>query len=133
MEKVNNETPGIDILVNNGGVSQRSLAIDTTVEIDRVIMETNFFSAVHLTKHVLPLMKKKGKGHIVVISSVVGKFGFPLRTAYTASKHALQGFFESLRAELKDLNIDVTIVSPGRILTNISINALNHPYHTDTL
>lgn len=124
-EKVLREVPRIDILVNNGGISQRSLAIDTPVEIDRMIIETNFFASVQLTKLVLPLMKNQGEGHIVAISSVVGKFGFPLRSAYSASKHALQGFFESLRAELKGMNIHVTIISPGRIFTNISINAIN--------
>lgn len=116
--------PKIDILVNNGGISQRSLAVETSIEIDRKIMETNFFGAVTLTKEVLPALIAGGGGKIIVISSVVGKFGFPLRTAYSASKHALQGFFEALRAELYDNNVKVTIVSPGRILTNISINAV---------
>ena len=115
----------VDILVNNGGVSQRSEAKETPVEVDRKVMEINFFGAVTLTKEIMPSMIKKRAGHIVVISSVVGKFGFPLRTAYSASKHALQGFFDSLRAELKTENIKVTMISPGRIQTNISINALN--------
>jgi dehydrogenase/reductase SDR family member 7B len=114
----------IDILINNGGISQRSLAIETPIEVDRKIMETNFFGAVTLTKEVLPALVKDNGGNIVVISSVTGKFGFPLRTAYSASKHALQGFFEALRAELYDKNIKVTIVSPGRIVTDISINAI---------
>ena len=117
--------PKIDILVNNGGISQRSYAVETPVEVDRSIFETNFFGAVTLTKKVLPAMVKNNDGHIVVLSSVVGKFGFPMRTGYSASKHALQGYFESLRAELKANNIRVTIVSPGRIFTNISINAIN--------
>lgn len=117
--------PSIDILVNNGGISQRSTAIETPVEVDRKIMETNFFGAVTLTKEVIPSMVKNRNGHIVVISSVVGKFGFPLRTAYSASKHALQGFFDSLRAELTPDNVKVTMVSPGRITTNISVNAID--------
>jgi dehydrogenase/reductase SDR family member 7B len=115
----------IDILVNNGGISQRSLALNTPIEVDRTIMETNFFGAVTLTKEVLPKMVENGGGNIVVISSVVGKFGFPLRTAYSASKHALQGFFDSLRAEMTNDNIRVTVVSPGRIYTNISVNAID--------
>ena len=123
--KVISAFPKIDILVNNGGISQRSVAIETPVEIDRKIMETNFFGAITLTKEVLPALTSGNGGHIVVISSVVGKFGIPLRTAYSASKHALQGFFESLRAELFDKKIKVTIVSPGRIVTNISLNAIN--------
>ncbi len=115
----------IDILVNNGGITQRSLFIETPVEIDRVVMETNFFGTVTLTKEIMPAMVKSGGGTIVVISSIVGKFGFPLRTAYSASKHALQGYFDSLRAEMKQYNIKVTIVSPGLIRTNISINAID--------
>lgn len=116
--------PKIDILVNNGGISQRSLAVETSIDIDRKIMETNFFGAVTLTKEVLPALMAGGGGKIIVISSVVGKFGFPLRTAYSASKHALQGYFEALRAELYNHNVKVTIVSPGRILTNVSLNAI---------
>jgi dehydrogenase/reductase SDR family protein 7B len=119
------EYPKIDYLYNNGGISQRSYAVETPVAIDRKIMETNFFGAVTLTKQLLPSLISNGGGHIVVTSSVVGKFGFPLRTAYSASKHALQGFFEALRAELFDKNVKVTIVSPGKIQTNISVNAIN--------
>ncbi len=115
----------VDILINNGGISQRSLAIETDIEIDRKVFETNFWGAVYLTKKVLPYMSKNKSGHIVAISSIVGKFGFPLRTAYSASKHALQGFFDSLRAEMTPDNINVTIVSPGRISTNISVNAID--------
>ena len=115
----------VDILVNNGGISQRSMAIETPIEVDKTVMETNFFGAANLTKEVLPIMVKNGGGHIVVISSVVGKFGFPLRTAYSASKHALQGYFDSLRAEMTPDNIRVTMVSPGRIYTNISLNAID--------
>lgn len=114
----------IDILINNGGISQRSLAKDTTLETDRKVMEVNFFGTVALTKSVLPYMLQQKSGHIVVISSVVGKFGFYLRSAYSASKHALEGFFESLRIETYKDNINVTIVCPGKINTNISINAI---------
>ncbi len=117
--------PKIDYLYNNGGISQRSYAIETPVAIDRKIMETNFFGAVTLTKQLLPSLMSGSGGHIIVTSSVVGKFGFPLRTAYSASKHALQGFFEALRAELVDKNVKVTILSPGKVRTNISVNAVN--------
>jgi len=122
----------VDLLINNAGRSQRSLAKETPLEIDRSIMELNFFSVVALTKLVLPQMLKNRSGHLVVISSITGKLGFPMRTAYTASKHAVQGYFESLRAELVNDNIKVTIVSPGRIKTNISRNALTkdgQPYN----
>jgi short-subunit dehydrogenase len=87
-------------------------------------MEINFFSVVALTKLVLSHMLNKQSGHLVVVSSIAGKFGVPMRTAYSASKHAVQGYFEALRAELVRDNIQVTIVSPGRIKTAISLNAL---------
>ena len=121
---VQEQTGGVDILVNNAGRSQRSWAIETPFENDRQIMELNFFAVVRLTKLILPKMLGRKSGHLVVVSSITGKFGFPMRTAYSASKHALQGYFEALRAELTDHNIKVTIVSPGRIQTNISLNAL---------
>ncbi len=114
----------VNIFINNAGMSQRSLAKDTPIEIDRKMMELNFFSGIHMIKELLPGMIKNGGGHIVAISSVVGKYGFPLRSAYSASKHAMQGFFETLNAELFHENIKTTIVSPGRIKTNISINAI---------
>ena len=115
----------IDLLINNGGISQRSFALETPVDVDRKVMETNFFGAVTLTKSVLPSMVANGGGHIVAISSIVGKFGFPLRSAYSASKHALHGFFDTIRAELYSKNIQVTLVIPGRIRTNISVNAID--------
>ena len=114
----------IDFLINNGGISQRSLVAETSIEVDRRIMETNFFGAVALSKAVLPIMIKQHSGHICAVSSIVGKFGFPLRSAYSASKHALHGFFESLRAENYNNNIKVSIIIPGRINTSISNNAL---------
>lgn len=126
------ETGRIDALINNAGISQRSWAKDTPVKIDRKIMEINFFSTITLSKLVLKHMLENRAGHLVVISSITGKFGFPQRTAYCASKHALQGYFESLRTELVDENIKVTIVSPGRINTSISENALTangQPYN----
>ena len=124
-DKVLSKFQKVDVLVNNGGISQRSTSIETPIEVDRTIMETNFFGAVTLTKAVLPVMVRNSGGHIVVISSIVGKFGFPLRTAYAASKHALQGYFEALRSEMSPDNIKITIVSPGRIYTNISFNAID--------
>lgn len=124
VNEVVKQTGKIDLLINNAGRSQRSLAKETPLKNDRSIMELNFFSVVALSKLVLPQMLKNKSGHIVVVSSITGKFGFPWRTAYSASKHAIQGYFESLRAELNKDNIKVTIVSPGRIQTNISLNAL---------
>ncbi|MDX1545835.1 MAG: SDR family oxidoreductase [Rhodothermales bacterium] len=114
----------IDVLVHNGGISQRSPAAETAIEVDRRIMEVNFFGAVALTKAVLPSMLERGRGHLVVISSLVGKFGTPMRSAYAASKHALHGFFGSLRAEVHDAGLRVTIVCPGYVRTDVSRNAL---------
>jgi short-subunit dehydrogenase len=114
----------IDVLVNNGGISQRSLGKDTPLEIDRKIMEVNFFGQVALTKSVLPHMLKQRSGQIVVMSSIAGKFGFWFRTAYSASKHALQGFFEALRLETEEQGIKILIAVPGKIQSNISIHAL---------
>ena len=114
----------IDVLVNNGGISQRSLVEETDLTVDRKIMEVDYFGAVALTKSVLPHMLQQKSGHIVVISSVTGIFGFPLRSAYAAAKHALHGFFETLRAEVVNRNVRVTIVCPGRIKTHISYHAL---------
>lgn len=115
----------IDIVVNNGGLSQRSTAAETALEIDRRIMEINYFGNIALTKAVLPYMQAQKSGHFVVISSISGKFGFFLRSAYSASKHALHGFYESLLLEEEDNGIGVTLICPGKINTNISVNALN--------
>lgn len=114
----------IDFLVNNGGISQRSFVKDTPLEIDRMLMEVNYFGTIALTKCVLPHFLKRQSGQFIVISSLSGKFGFYLRSAYAAAKHALQGFFESLRLEVYSNNIKVLLVCPGRIKTNISLHAL---------
>ena len=114
----------IDILINNGGISQRSLASETPLHIDRKIMEVNYFGNIALTKTLLPSLQKQQSGYIVVISSLSGKFGFFLRSAYAASKHALVGFYESLRLEEEKNNIKVSLVFPGLINTDISKNAL---------
>lgn len=115
----------IDILINNGGISQRSTAIETSLEIDRKVMEINYFGNIALTKAVLPYFNKNKKGRIVVISSLSGKFGFFLRSAYAASKFALVGFYESLRLEEEKNNLKVHLVFPGFIRTNISKNAID--------
>ena len=114
----------IDYLFNNGGISQRSMTAETSVKVDRRIFEINFFAVDKLTKAVLPIMLKNGFGHISATSSVVGKFGIPMRSAYAASKHALHGYFDSLRAEMYGKNIYVSVILAGRILTNISQNAV---------
>jgi short-subunit dehydrogenase len=115
---------GIDILFNNGGISQRSLAKDTSIEVDKRIMDINYLGTVALTKAILPHFLKKNSGYFVVTTSIVGKIGTPLRSSYSASKHALHGFFDSLRAEVYKNNIKVTLVCPGFVQTNVSLNAL---------
>ncbi len=114
----------IDILINNGGVSQRSLAKDTPVAVDRQIMEVNYFGTIALTKTLMPDFIKQHGGLFVVVTSAVGKFGSPWRSGYSASKHALHGFFDSLRAELYNDGVKVLLVCPGFIQTNVSVNAL---------
>lgn len=123
-QKVIEKFGRIDILVNNGGISQRANAIETSLETDRKIMEVNFFGNIAIVKAVLPQMKKQGGGKIVVMSSIAGKFGFYLRSTYSASKHALHGFYESLRLEEEKNGISVLMVCPGKIKTDISLNAL---------
>ncbi len=115
----------IDYLFNNAGVSSRALAIETPVAIDKKMMDINYLGHVALTKAILPHMISSRKGHIIITSSVVGKFGTPLRSAYAGPKHALHGFFDTLREELWDYNIKVTILCPGYIRTDVSVNALN--------
>lgn len=114
----------IDILINNGGISQRSLAIDTDISVDSQIFKTNYFGTVALTKAVLPYFVSQKAGQFVIVTSVVGKIGTPLRSSYAASKHALHGFFDSLRAEVHQDNITVTLICPGFVNTEISKNAL---------
>lgn len=124
-QKVFDKYQRIDVLINNGGLSQRATAAETPIEIDRKIMEINYFGNIALTKAVLPYMIQQKSGHIIVISSIAGKFGFFLRSAYSASKHALHGFYESLLLEQEENNIHVTIACPGKINTDISLNALS--------
>ena len=121
----NSEFHGIDYLILNGGISQRSLIKETSLEIDRKLMEVNYFGNIALTKAVLPFMIAQQSGHIATVSSIVGVFGYPLRSAYAASKHALHGFYETLRAEHIHDHIFVSVIIPGRVKTNISINAID--------
>lgn len=114
----------IDILLNNGGISQRDKIINTSIEVDRRLMEVNYFGTITLSKSLLPKMVERRKGHHVVITSTVGIINTPYRSGYGASKHALHGFYDVLRAEHHQDNIKVTLVLPGYIKTEISYNAL---------
>jgi short-subunit dehydrogenase len=114
----------VDLLVNNGGISQRSLVKETNLGVDREVMEVNYFGTVALTKYLLPHFLKRKAGHFVVTSSVMGMIGTPYRSGYAAAKHALHGFFDSLRAEVWRENIFVTLICPGWVRTHVTINAL---------
>lgn len=124
-EQAWNAFGNIDVLFCNAGVSQRTTVEDTSMDMVRKIMEINYFAPVAITKAILPLMLESGGGKIAVTTSIAAKFGFPLRCGYSASKHALDGFFETLQAEYSDRGISVTLVCPGRVQTNISLNALD--------
>lgn len=114
----------IDILVNNGGVSQRSLIVETDFEVDKKLIEIDYLGTVALTKALLPHFIKNQSGHFVTITSLMGKFGSPYRSGYCGAKHALHGFFDVLRMEhFKDF-LDVTLICPGFIQTNVAKNAL---------
>lgn len=114
----------IDVLVNNAGVTQRSKLIDTSVAAVRQLMEVNFFGAVMLTQALLPHFKEQGGGQIIVISSMAGLMGYPWRSGYNASKHALQGYFETLQTEQPIPRLYTTLVCPGRIHTPITYSAI---------
>lgn len=124
-QKVLNDGLTIDGLYQFAGISQRSVVVETPIENDRKIMEINFFGVVALTKALLPHMIANGGGQLAAASSLVGKFGFPYRSAYSASKHALHGFFETILAENYKNNIRVSMLIGGRIQTNISKFAIN--------
>ncbi len=114
----------VDVLINNGGISQRDLVVNTSFEVDQRLINVNYLGTVKLTKSLLPHFIQNKSGSFITVTSLVGKFGTPYRSSYSASKHALHGFFDSLRAEVKDQAIKVMLVCPGFIRTNISINAL---------
>jgi short-subunit dehydrogenase len=114
----------IDYLFNIAGIGQRDFALKTDMSVDRKIMQTNYFGTVEISKLVIARMIQQGGGHVIVTSSLSGKYGIPLLSAYSASKHALHGFFESIRGEIFKDNIRITIVIPGLIRTEIIRNAL---------
>jgi len=121
---IKNKFEKIDILINNAGISQRSFVTNTDIDVIRKIMEINYFGTVIFTKKILNLLLKNEKSQIGVISSISGLFGFPLRSVYASSKFALHGFFESLYLENFKNGLNVTMIAPGRVKTNVSENAL---------
>lgn len=124
VETVRQRFGRIDYVFQNAGITQRSPVADTDLSVYQRLMDVNFFGVVALTKAVLPLMLAQGSGHFVVTSSVAGKIGTKQRSGYCASKHALHGFFDALRAETHDSGLRVTLVCPGYIRTPISLHAL---------
>ncbi|MCQ2111078.1 MAG: SDR family oxidoreductase [Bacteroidaceae bacterium] len=114
----------IDIFYNNAGISQRAKTCDTEMRVINKVMDINYFAPVIMTKVILPRMIARGGGQLVATTSINGRFGFPLRCAYSSSKHALYGFFETIQAEYYNDNIRVTLVCPGRVQTRISFYAL---------
>ena len=114
----------IDVLINNGGVSQRSLLVDTDFEVDKKLIEVDYLGTVAITKALLPHYISNRKGHFVTITSLMGKFGSPYRSGYCGAKHALHGFFDVLRMEHQKDNVNVTLICPGFIQTNVAVNAL---------
>ncbi|XP_076289440.1 dehydrogenase/reductase SDR family protein 7-like [Lasioglossum baleicum] len=124
VEKVIDIHGKVDILINNAGISYRGEVDNTSVDVDIKVMLTNYFAQIALAKAVLPYMIKQRYGHIVCVSSVQGKIAIPYRSAYAASKHALQAWCDSCRAELADQNIKVNVISPGYVRTALSLNAL---------
>jgi dehydrogenase/reductase SDR family protein 7B len=112
-------------LVNNAGISQRSLAVDTVFDVYQRIVAVDLMAPIALTQALLPKMVAAGHGHIVAISSVAGIAGVPLRGAYCAAKHGLIGYHDSVRAETAHLGLQVLVVAPGSVKTNVSKNALD--------
>jgi short-subunit dehydrogenase len=115
---------GIDMLVNNAGISQRSLAVDTAFEVYDRIVAVDLLAPIALTQALLPRMAARGSGRIVMVSSIAGKVGSPMRTAYSAAKFGLFGYADALRAEVAGLGLKVHVIAPGSIRTNVSRNAL---------
>lgn len=115
----------IDWLINNAGLSQRALISDTSMHTERAIMEIDYFSQVFLTKTVLPTLLKQQSGRVVFISSVAGLLGTQYRASYSAAKAAIHLWANSLRAEVAEQGVQVSVVFPGFVQTNVSFNALN--------
>ena len=115
----------IDLLINNAGVSQRSLALDTSFDVYRQLIDIDYLAPVALTQLLLPRLVEQGSGQLAVVSSVAGKLGAPLRTGYCGAKHAVVGYFEALRAEVEQAyGIGVSVIIPGSVRTAIAANAL---------
>ena len=125
VEQQINRLGQIDFVLNIGGISQRARIDETPLWLDRKIFEINYFGTIAFTKAILPYMIRQKSGHILATSSITGRFGFPLRSAYSASKQAIHGFFETLYLENKRFNVRSSVIIPGRVRTSISLHALD--------
>lgn len=114
----------VDGLVNNAGISQRSLAVETAFPVYEKLIAVDLLAPIALTQAVLPRMVQAGGGRIVAISSVAGFVGVPLRSAYSAAKHGLVGYHDAVRAENAHLGIQVHVMAPGSVRTDVSRNAI---------
>lgn len=115
----------IDCLVNNAGISQRSLAVDSDFSVYEAIIAVDLLAPIALTQAVLPHMVTQGGGRLIAISSVAGVAGVPMRSAYCAAKHGIFGYFDSVRCETAHIGIKVHVIAPGSVKTNVSRNALS--------
>ena len=122
--QVESHVGAVDILINNAGVSQRALVKDTILSVDRALMEVDYFGPVALTKTLLPYMLARNSGRLVAVSSIAGLVATPYRSSYAAAKHALRAFYDSMRAEIHDSGVRVSVVYPGFVKTAISLSAL---------
>jgi NADP-dependent 3-hydroxy acid dehydrogenase YdfG len=116
----------VDLLINNAGVSQRSLALDTHLDVYRQLIEVDYMAPLALTQLLLPKMVERRGGHLAVVSSVAGKVGTPLRSGYCGAKHAVIGYFDAIRAEVEAAyDIAVSVILPGSVHTSVAVNALS--------
>ena len=123
INQIKDESSRIDVLVNNAGYGVMGAVEDLSLEEFKSQFETNFFGVIRVTKEVIPIMRNQGSGNIINVSSVGGKIGIPLNSAYISSKFALEGLSESMRYELEQFGIDVILIEPGVVKTNFFENA----------
>ncbi|MFP2997805.1 SDR family oxidoreductase [Spongiivirga sp. MCCC 1A20706] len=124
VEKAVSHFGKVDLLINNAGLSQRSLIAETDISVDEKLMQVNYLGTVALSKAILPHFIENKAGHFAVVTSLMGKFGSPYRSGYCGAKHALHGFFDVMRMEHEKDGVAVTMICPGFIQTNVSKNAL---------
>ena len=124
------KTEKLDVLINNAGIVVLGSAEETDIDLARKQMETNFWGSVNMTRAILPAMRKQRSGKIITIGSLAGLIGVPFESYYAASKHALEGFFKSLRFEVKNFNIHVSVIEPGFFKTNLMSDAGNYAQPT---